>query len=396
MSSLRRLFLYNYKNKTSFRRSLKFLVIVIVVALLAPFIANEQPLIVYDTTGFHFPAISTSMNVVNYDNAILRINAPISYSPGVSDFDNSGYIGPFEKQITTIANGEQVNKDFLDRHWLGTTLRGCDVLAGLIHGAGISLYVGIFAALLSGLIGVFLGGFTALYKVRGKKISIVSLVFVLIWLIAFLNIVFNVNEALVIKLFVIAGLSFALFSLSKLINSKAKNLTTISLPIDFIESQLNVLFSSFPKTLLIIAIGGFIVPGWTSLVFLLAITGWMEISRTSRAEFLRIISMNYIDAAKMSGAGFWKVLYKHLLPNALPAIITVLVFNVALCMLTEASLSFLGIGIPGDSVTWGTLLAEGRDYYKAWWLVVFPGFMITATIYSLLTVGEAFRDSKID
>ncbi|HOS49121.1 MAG TPA: hypothetical protein PLG57_10820, partial [Bacteroidia bacterium] len=287
MSSLNRLFFYKYKNKTSFRRSLKFLVVVIIVALMAPFIANEQPLIVYDTNGFHFPALSTSMNVVNYDNAILRINAPISYSPGVSDFDNSGYIGPFEKQITTNANGEQVNKEFLDRHWLGTTLRGCDVLAGLIHGAGISLYVGIFAALLSGLLGIFLGGFTALYKVRGKKISFISLILVLIWLVAFLNIIFNVNGASFIKLLVIGGLSFALYYLSKLINSKAQNLATIALPVDFIESQLNVLFSSFPKTLIIITVGGFIIPGWTSLIFLLAITGWMEISRTSRAEFLR-------------------------------------------------------------------------------------------------------------
>jgi peptide/nickel transport system permease protein len=396
MSSLSQLFFHKYRQKASFRRSLKFLMVVFVIALLAPFLANDQPLIVYDAGGFHFPALSTSMNQANFDNAILRINAPISYSPGVSDFDNSGYVGPFDKQLSTNINGNQVNKDVFDRHWLGTTLRGCDVFAGLIHGAGISLYVGIFAALLSGFLGIFLGGFSAIYKVQGKKISVVSSILIILWLLMIVNISFNVNAALWLKISILLIVSFAFYFLSKFINKKNILKLYFSIPIDFIESQLNVMFSSFPKTLIIIAVSGFIIPGWTSLVFLLAITGWMEISRTSRAEFLRIMSLDYIDAAKMSGAGFLKVLFKHLLPNALPAIITVFVFNVALCMLTEASLSFLGIGVPADSVTWGTLLAEGRDYYKAWWLVVFPGFMITTTIYCLLTVGEAFRDGKID
>lgn len=396
MSSFSRLFFHNYRHKASFRRSLKFLMVVIVIALLAPFLANDQPLIVYDTGGLHFPALSTSKQRGGFDDAILRINAPISYSPGVSDFDNSGYIGPFDKQLSTNVHGDQVNKDFFDRHWLGTTLRGCDVLAGIIHGAGISLYVGIFAAILSGLLGIFLGGFSAIYKVQGKKISLLSLVLIVLWIIVLSNIFLNVNSSAGLKITVVLIVSILFYFLNKLTGRKNISRLCFSLPIDFIESQMNVLFSSFPKTLIIIAVSGFIIPGWTSLIFLLAITGWMEISRTSRAEFLKIMSMDYIDAAKMSGAGFLQVLFKHLLPNALPAIITVFVFNVALCMLTEASLSFLGIGIPTDSVTWGTLLAEGRDYYKAWWLVVFPGFMITATIYCLLSVGEAFRDSKID
>lgn len=396
MSSFKEQFQKYYSSRSSFRRAVKFLIVLFVVALLAPLIANDQPLLVYDVQGWHFPALTTSSITQNYEHSILRINAPISYSPGVSDFDNSGYIGPFDSQFTSDESGKQLEKSFFDRHWLGTTLRGCDVFSGLIHGAGISLFVGIFAALLAGLIGVMLGGLAAWHKVSGKKISIWLLFKGLLFFILLWNVIFNVNATVILKSFVIVGVCFLFVWLSHMLRRKSFYQFGMSVPIDFIESQLNVLFSSFPKTLIIIAVGGFIVPGWTGLVVLLALTGWMEISRTARAEFLRIISMNYIDAAKMSGATFGKILVKHLVPNALPALITVMVFNIALCMLTEASLSFLGIGIPSDAVTWGTLLAEGRDYYKAWWLVVFPGLMITSTIYCLLTVGEAFRDSKID
>jgi len=190
--------------------------VVIVIALLAPFLANDQPLIVYDTGGLHFPALSTSMQRGGFDDAILRINAPISYSPGVSDFDNSGYIGPFDKQLSTNSNSNQVNKDFFDRHWLGTTLRGCDVLAGLIHGAGISLYVGIFAAILSGLLGIFLGGFSAIYKVQGKKISLLSLVLIVLWIIVLSNIFLNVNSRAGLKITVVLIVSFLFYFLINL------------------------------------------------------------------------------------------------------------------------------------------------------------------------------------
>ena len=396
MSSFKQQFLLYLKLSSAFRRAVKYLFVVVVFALLAPLLANDQPLMVYDLQGLHFPALRTSAVPQNFDNSIIQLNAPISYSPGVSDFNNSGYIGPFDQQFDSNDKAEQVTKNFFCRHWLGTTLRGCDVLSGLIHGAGISLYVGIMAALLSGVIGIFFGGFAAWHKVSGKKISILHLIVFILFFVFLLNVIFNVNASFILKVMILL-LFLGLFVLiSKMLKKSTLSNYAISIPIDFVEAQLNVLFSSFPKTLFIIAVGGFIIPGWTGLVFLLAITGWMEISRTARAEFLRIIALNYVDAAKMSGARFVNVLLKHLVPNALPAIITVLVFNVAICMLTEASLSFLGIGIPSDSVTWGTLLAEGRDYYKAWWLVVFPGFMITATIYSLLIVGEAFRDGKID
>ena len=130
-----------------------------------------------------------------------------------------------------------------------------------------------------------------------------------------------------------------------------------------------------------------------NLMIIIGLTAWTGIARLTRAEFLRVSTMEYIQAAKSLGISEFRIIFKHALPNALAPALVAIAFGVASAILIESSLSFLGIGVPPSTVTWGSLLNLGREQFTAWWLLVFPGLaiFITVTVYNLL--GEGLRDA---
>jgi peptide/nickel transport system permease protein len=380
-----------YKHSWRFKCSCWFLVALVITGLFAPILASEYPLIVKTEGDLYFPL--GEVNKVSFaDSSNIKwiLNAPIKFSPGKSDFNNAEFIGPFDRQVV-FEKGETRNASFFERHILGADLRGADLLSGLIHGIKISLFVGFVSAFLSFIIGVFLGGLAGWFTVSGYKIK-VSLLLVLILEILFTaNLFLNVEVQFIFKflyliLFLVVGyfLTFVLKKIPILNNG-------ITLPIDSMERQLNLVFSSFPKTMIILIIAAFMNSSWWNLILLISLTGWMEISRMTRGEFIRISTSTYIDAAKTTGASFIRILTRHFLPNILPSLLTVMIFYIALNILLESSLSFLGIGVPANEVTWGSLLASSRDNFSAWWLVLFPGLILTLTINSLMFIGETLQ-----
>jgi peptide/nickel transport system permease protein len=130
-----------------------------------------------------------------------------------------------------------------------------------------------------------------------------------------------------------------------------------------------------------------------NIMVIIGLTGWTPIARLTRAEFLRVSNLEYIQAAKSMGFKEFRIIFKHALPNAIAPALVAIAFGVASAILIESSLSFLGVGVPPDTVTWGSLLNSGREQYNAWWLVLFPGLAIflTVTVYNLL--GEGLRDA---
>jgi peptide/nickel transport system permease protein len=130
-----------------------------------------------------------------------------------------------------------------------------------------------------------------------------------------------------------------------------------------------------------------------NIMVIIGLTGWTSIARLTRAEFLRVSNLEYIQAAKSMGFSEFRIIFKHALPNAIAPALVAIAFGVASAILIESALSFLGVGVPPNTVTWGSLLNAGREQYSAWWLVVFPGLAIflTVTIYNLL--GEGLRDA---
>jgi peptide/nickel transport system permease protein len=127
---------------------------------------------------------------------------------------------------------------------------------------------------------------------------------------------------------------------------------------------------------------------------LIALTSWTGIARLTRAEILRIKKLDYIQAAKALGYSQSRIIMRHALLNGLAPALVAIAFGVASTILIESSLSFLGIGLPIDTVTWGSMLSEGRTQFSAWWMTVFPGLaiFITVTIYNIL--GDALREIR--
>jgi len=215
-------------------------------------------------------------------------------------------------------------------HPLGTDQLGRDVLSRLAYGARVSLFVGISAVAVSGVVGVSLGLVAGYYG--------------------------RLTDDVIMRL--------ADFELA------------------------------FPFILLAIAILAVLGPGLSKVILTLGLTGWAQYCRLSRAQVLGLRETEFVEAARTIGASTSRILLRHILPNTLAPVIVIASFSVASVIIAEASLSFLGLGIPVSVPSWGGMLSEGRAYIeRAWWLVTFPGLALMLTVLSINVLGDALRDA---
>lgn len=130
-----------------------------------------------------------------------------------------------------------------------------------------------------------------------------------------------------------------------------------------------------------------------SLTFVIGITGWMSIAQVVRTEVRKLRHSGYVTAARCMGGGFFYVLWKHLLPNLMPSIMFMAVMNIRNAIVAEATLSFMGIGLPVETISWGSMLsgAEKALLTNSWWIIVIPGFFLTATLLCITSVGNYLR-----
>ncbi|HEU4521854.1 MAG TPA: ABC transporter permease [Thermoanaerobaculia bacterium] len=216
-----------------------------------------------------------------------------------------------------------------ERHLFGTDDLGRDVLSRMIYGTRVSLTVGLLATALSLIFGSMLGALAGYY----------------------------------------GGAA------------------------DWIVSRLIELVLCFPFLLLVLAIVAFFQPSLWTILIALAITSWTTEARFVRAEFLRIRELEYAEAARASGARDPRIIFRHLLPNALAPVLVSASFGVASAILTESALSFLGFGVALPTPSWGSILAVAEEYIEfAWWLAVFPGLAIFVTVAAFNLIGDRLRD----
>jgi len=149
----------------------------------------------------------------------------------------------------------------------------------------------------------------------------------------------------------------------------------------------------FPSFFLILAVIAILEPSIYNIMAVIGITSWMGVARLVRAEFLRIREMDYVKAAKSMGARDKRIIFLHILPNALSPVLVAATLGVAGAILTESALSFLGIGVQPPTPSWGNMLTAGKDNMEiAWWLSVFPGLAILITVLGYNLLGEGLRD----
>lgn len=150
---------------------------------------------------------------------------------------------------------------------------------------------------------------------------------------------------------------------------------------------------AFPVILLAIAIIAVLGPGLINIIIVLAITGWVTYARMVRGDTLGLREREFIEAARVIGQRDWVIILRHILPNVMAPLIIVATFAIPSMILTEAGLSFLGLGVESTTPSWGNMLAEGKDYMdQAWWLTALPGVVLTLTVLSINIVGDWLRD----
>jgi peptide/nickel transport system permease protein len=150
---------------------------------------------------------------------------------------------------------------------------------------------------------------------------------------------------------------------------------------------------AIPVLVLAVAVAAILRPSIVNLIAVLALTTWFTFARVVRAEVLGIREMLYVDSARVVGANARRIIVRHILPNAAASIIVIATLQVGNLILFEASLSFLGVGVPVTTPTWGRMVFDGLDYVStAWWIALFPGIAVMITVFATNLVGDWLRD----
>lgn len=406
--------------KTQFRKnkralwSLRIIIFMALIALFADFIANEKPIVMKYEDKIYFPLIKSygvDMGISKWDAKMLNVNwvtfpaqwavrPLIPYSPTTQDFRNAQYKGPFEKQNV---------ESWRWRHWLGTEKLGRDVLSSLIHGTRIAFLVGILSMSLATFIGILLGSLAGFFGDEKIKISRAKVFFYPIFLGAAVfysgalkSYLFpetlSSNFFLSIAQFLFPIFLFFIILIAGHLFSKGAEKFNwfdrkVNLPIDILVSRLIEIIVSIPKLFLVIAIVAVFKPSIFLVMAVIGLTSWTGIARFIRAELLRIKNLEYVEAAYSLGFSHFRIMFKHAVPNALSPVFISVAFGIAAAVLVEAFLSFIGIGIPPEVLTWGKLLSFARSAPSAWWLAIFPGLAIFITVTLFNLIGEGLSDA---
>ena len=407
--------------------SLYLLVVLVLIARFASVIANNQPLYAVYKGEVMYPAFSdekTSIEITDPETGEIEklqfditdwrqldlesvIYAPIPFSPGKSDKYNRN-TAPNSKQFYQNKDGKLLEVSSRFRHHLGTDLIGADLTSGLIHGTRIALKVGLISMGIASFIGIILGAFAGFFGDRDLKMRRIKYYMTIIGLFFGLFYAFgqrkyiisdgfmqNSTEGVIqfsISILIIFTSTFLFRLFSRIISNNWLN-TEVTVPIDSFISRGIEILNSIPRLILIITITAIVDRSLTVIMIIIGVTGWTGIARFTRAEFLRIKSLEFVQASKSLGFSSIRTIFKHALPNALAPVFVSIAFGIASAILIESGLSFLGIGVPDDVVTWGSLLSGGRQDSASWWLIIFPGMaiFITITIYNM--IAEASRDA---
>ncbi len=395
--------------------SWKFIKVLVLIALLADLLANEKPLACSYNGKIYFPVFRSCLadiGLAGYPAELQNVNwrdehcsfvlfPPVPYSPTNFDSNNEHSVSPL---------GPQHVPSLFWRHWLGTDELGHDVLSIMIHGTRISLLVGLVAMSIAAFIGILLGSLAGYFGDERLQASRARLLLNILFFLLALFYGFAVRSyilsdalavsfgsfiwELLLSLLVMAGI----IATGNLLAIPLKRIPflgkRVKLPVDITVSRLFEVMLSIPTLFLIISVSAVVSkPSIFLVMAVIGLTSWTGIARFMRAELLRVRSLEYIEAAHALGFSEWRIIFRHAIPNALSPVLIAIAFGIAAAILIESTLSFLGIGVPPELLTWGSLLSSARQTPNAWWVALFPGIaiFITVTIYNL--VGEGLTDA---
>lgn len=389
-----RMLLHRLWKKSRFRWANYWLSTLFLVALFGRFIANDIPLYCKDNGVAQYPVLQESFAFLGFKsvyNAMTdwedvrftdKVMPPIPYNANHIDLKNSQYKSPFGKQDVDSRRY---------RHWLGTDKIGRDVLAGLINGARVSMFVGIVSVLIAIVLGVFLGGISGYYgnkRLRWtiwKFLLIIVMLMAMAWMMYVLPMYFSSGWVLLPALVVI----IVVFQLFRKVFYKQGR---IAVPVDGIVMRGIEFFRVIPNILIVLILSLILPPSLISIACILGLALWPSIARFVRAEMLKIRDSDYLIAARMQNIPHKRILFRYAIPNALGPAFLAITLGFSQAVLAESTLSYLGIGLPVDVVSWGQLLALSNQHLAAWWLAVFPGLAIFFTLLAVNQIGKSILE----
>jgi peptide/nickel transport system permease protein len=164
--------------------------------------------------------------------------------------------------------------------------------------------------------------------------------------------------------------------------------------VDSILMRLTDMMLSFPRLVLLIVVIALFEPNIYLVVTVLGLTGWMGTARLVRGEVLSLREREFVQAARALGMGDWRIIFRHVIPNTMAPVIVSATLGIGQTILTEASLSFLGLGVQPPTASWGNMVSDGRDaLVNAWWIATFPGIAIVVTVIAFNLLGDGLRDA---
>ena len=318
------------KNRRGYYSTIIFFILFF-ISVFAEIIANDKPILLYFDGNIKFPILQ---------------DIPETYFGGEFETE-ADYKDPFVKELISSKgffimpiieySYDTINYDLRVpspsrpsfENFLGTDDQGRDVLARLIYGFRISVFFGLILTILSSFIGIIVGGLQGYY---GGKIDLFGQRFIEIW-------------------------------------------------------------SGLPVLYLLIIISSFIEPSFWILLFIMLLFSWMSLEGVVRAEFLRARNFEYVKAARALGVNNLRIMYRHVLPNAMVATLTLMPFILSGSIATLTSLDFLGFGLPPGSPSLGEMVAQGKANLQAPWLGLSAFITLSLQLSLLVFVGEAVRDA---
>ncbi len=278
----------------------------------------------------------------------------------------------------------------------GTDDLGRDVFARMMQGAWVSLTVGFVAVGISVLIGIILGGISGYY---GQDAATADQVIVAVMAIAGGILLLAKLITLGALLLIIGGLFFVLSRwLKRKVRARSetgwtKILSIQTISIDAIIMRFVDIMLCFPSFFLILTVVALLPPSIYNIMIVIGLTSWMGTTRFVRAEFLSLRDQDFVTAARALGIGNWRIIFRHMVPNAIAPVLVSATIGIASAILTESALSFLGLGVPPPHATWGNVLSDGKNYiFDAPWLTFVPGIAILIVVLSFNLFGEGLRD----
>lgn len=321
-----------YRRSRGGRVGLLFVVLMLAVWIFSPLLATDQPIVCRYNGQWYFPAIVELFQTRGPGPHWISKDQPFNRP----QFNAKRALGEDDFAIWPLIpyHEHELAGDFhappSAAHWLGTDDNGRDVAARLIHGTSVAVKVGFVSMAIASVVGVLTGGIAGYYGG---------------W-------------------------------------------------VDLVISRIIEVVISFPVFFLILSIIVWLDPSIVNVMIVIGLTRWTSIARYARGEFLRIKSLDYVMAAQAMGLSNGRIMFRHILPNALTPVLVTISFGIASAILIESALSWLGFGVQDPSPSWGNMLRAAYDNLRVAPHLVFPPCAaIFLAVLSYNLVGEALRDA---